>query len=901
MDVGSDATNSTISGLETNTLYVINVLSAVDDGDGYTQFSEILADRTLYGRTGGAQPGDIFLRKLTSYSFECEFEPLQSNVNHYLNFTVGDSSNPSVRSVNDPHSTWAIYELTPGETYRLVLGTDRMTGQEKWVTTIPLPPENVRVVSYTSTTLTIAWNAPAHEIDDPPPIVDSYQVEVSSTDIIVKVNSTVTEVTIEDLHSGSSYGISVKSLAGVNEVKSIGSVILPETDTDECISNPCGENGECFNVPDLYFCLCYEGWTGINCNIDIDDCVPNPCANGGTCTDGVNTFFCECVTGYTGDLCNGDVDECHSDPCAGNSECRDGINFYYCICLDGWTGNGCDENIDDCLPDSCDNGGTCKDGVNTVICICPRGYTGQRCQTDIDDCLPEPCLNGGSCEDGLDLFTCKCPEGVTGFICEININDCIPDPCMNGGSCKDGVNAYTCECPPGIIGLHCEEEINECESYPCLNGADCTDGNNAFSCRCLVGFTGQRCQTDINECASDPCLNGGTCNDEIDAYTCNCSAGFLGQRCAEDFNECTSNPCTNGACLDGTNMYYCTCQPGWTGVNCDINFDECSSHPCLNEASCIDKINGFTCTCAYGFTGDRCQEDIDECISDPCANGQCFDGRNLYNCICIPGWTGVNCEIDINECSSNPCDNGGTCMDEIDRFTCYCPDGVIGQLCENEDPCNPSPCMNNCSCSVADNNMIAVCTTDSQYIAGEFCEIVNECFLNDICENGGTCVPLIDSSKCICPIYFTGDRCEIPWCPAEVVCHGNGNCAVIDGEPACFCFPSWVGSFCDIDNPCLPVNPCYNSGECTYDVNEFFSSASISCICDPSWTGDRCEIGKLQLNNCRSFAFYFYLLICFLCVTVWGFRFVTHNGFTNSVNNAHQMTMNSWEVFVENW
>ncbi|XP_041457476.1 tenascin-R-like [Lytechinus variegatus] len=217
MDVGSDATTSTISGLETNTLYVINVLSAVDDEDGYIQFSTILAESTLYGRTGGAQPGDIFLRKLTSDSLECEFEPLQSNVIHYLNFTVGDRSNPSVRSVNDPHSTWAIYGLTPGETYRMVLGVDGMTGQEKWVTTIPLPPENVRVVSYTPTTLTIAWDPPAQGTGDSPPIVHSYQVEVFPTDIIVKVNSTVTEVTIEDLHSGSSYGISVKSLAGVNE------------------------------------------------------------------------------------------------------------------------------------------------------------------------------------------------------------------------------------------------------------------------------------------------------------------------------------------------------------------------------------------------------------------------------------------------------------------------------------------------------------------------------------------------------------------------------------------------------------------------------------------------------------------------------------------------------------
>ena len=45
--------------------------------------------------------------------------------------------------------------------------------------------------------------------------------------------------------------------------------------------------------------------------MDIDDCVPNPCQNEGSCEDGVNMFTCDCAnTGYTGPTCEVDIDEC---------------------------------------------------------------------------------------------------------------------------------------------------------------------------------------------------------------------------------------------------------------------------------------------------------------------------------------------------------------------------------------------------------------------------------------------------------------------------------------------------------------------------------------------------------------------------------------------------------------
>ena len=36
---------------------------------------------------------------------------------------------------------------------------------------------------------------------------------------------------------------------------------------------------------------------------DVNDCMPNPCQNDGNCTDGINKYNCMCVPGYNGTNC----------------------------------------------------------------------------------------------------------------------------------------------------------------------------------------------------------------------------------------------------------------------------------------------------------------------------------------------------------------------------------------------------------------------------------------------------------------------------------------------------------------------------------------------------------------------------------------------------------------------
>ena len=39
---------------------------------------------------------------------------------------------------------------------------------------------------------------------------------------------------------------------------------------------------------------------GKQCEINVDECVSNPCQNDGTCIDDVNGYYCECITGFSG-------------------------------------------------------------------------------------------------------------------------------------------------------------------------------------------------------------------------------------------------------------------------------------------------------------------------------------------------------------------------------------------------------------------------------------------------------------------------------------------------------------------------------------------------------------------------------------------------------------------------
>ena len=85
---------------------------------------------------------------------------------------------------------------------------------------------------------------------------------------------------------------------------------------------------------------------------------------------------------------------------------------------------------------------------------------------------------------------------------------------------------------------------------------------------------------------------------------------------------------------------------------------------------------------------------------------------------------------DLNECDSQPCQNGGTCLNDKGVFTCQCPFGFYGEVCENPvDNCDSQPCQNGGKCESA----------------GPGKEFKCKCFYGfegDLCQIGEWCVDL---------------------------------------------------------------------------------------------------------------------------------------------------------------
>ena len=76
-----------------------------------------------------------------------------------------------------------------------------------------------------------------------------------------------------------------------------------------------------------YTCQCVSGYNGPTCDDDTDDCLPNPCLNNGFCIDGINSYTCDCTgTGFDGTKCQTNINDCASNLCLNGGTCIDGIN-----------------------------------------------------------------------------------------------------------------------------------------------------------------------------------------------------------------------------------------------------------------------------------------------------------------------------------------------------------------------------------------------------------------------------------------------------------------------------------------------------------------------------------------------------------------------------------------------
>lgn len=91
---------------------------------------------------------------------------------------------------------------------------------------------------------------------------------------------------------------------GILVIECIDMCFYSHADVNECLLNPCMNNGTCINTDGSFICRCPPGWTGPTCSEDVNECPMFLCKNGASCQNTLGSFVCQCLLGWEGPLCD---------------------------------------------------------------------------------------------------------------------------------------------------------------------------------------------------------------------------------------------------------------------------------------------------------------------------------------------------------------------------------------------------------------------------------------------------------------------------------------------------------------------------------------------------------------------------------------------------------------------
>ncbi|BFZ19303.1 hypothetical protein BsWGS_22341 [Bradybaena similaris] len=704
----------------------------------------------------------------------------------------------------------------------------------------------------------------------------------------------------------------------------------------------CNNGGHCVVQNNATTCVCTAGFSGHFCEINMPDCLPSSCQNNATCLDGINAFTCDCLPGFTGTKCEVNIDECLSAPCLHGGSCLDLFNSFQCFCSFDYTGARCESQVPTCDRNICVHG-TCERRNGAAVCVCAPGFAGPTCNTSYDLCSSHPCVHAEKCESGPGWLSCHCLPGFTGPMCDATFDLCSSANCSEVSTCIPSPTnylGYVCKCPGGYSGFFCNHEVSADfdlvfntnspngqyvilprELMPGLqNFSVCTwlrpDPLSAFAT--IVSFTLPL--STLTSQDSDNVVSNGTGDFEtvfalkhtdkllVDIFdhsvTTNLSLTFYtwshlcvtwsspssswqvminGSLSANGtvIHTPSSLPANMYVVLGQNNPYYSEGSAIW-----NVYTGEMTQFNIFSHALSLDDIralaSGSTCNMSFGdvitwtdvilyISGNleiremsHCL-DINECwfpLAFPCGhNRECVDLIGLYDCSdCRFGYTGSNCDVPDDECLDHACIHGD-CVDGPESYDsqCVCQAGFSGEFCETMiDLCVSAPCQNGGSCVPGINSFSCACPQQNM---GPLCERpASACFPNP-CQNHGACLEKQnDIFQCLCSSNFSGRLCERRrnWCEDQV-CHNGGICQnrsvslqnnVISYTPEntfCECQDGWMGRQCEVRMVLsCELSPCVNGGTCLANPD---SRQGYRCQCldmPGVILGENCEF----LNPC---------------------------------------------------
>ncbi|CAB4039500.1 adhesive plaque matrix 2-like isoform X7, partial [Paramuricea clavata] len=243
-----------------------------------------------------------------------------------------------------------------------------------------------------------------------------------------------------------------------------------------------------------------------------------------------------------------------------------------------------------------------------------------------------------------------------------------------------------------------------CASYPCLNGGNCSDNATSFSCSCPYRYSGYRCQ--IDECPPESdteitifiSLKYQVTIQISDTVTFTVRIKIV-EIFVVDLQNKLSAAFRNLRSIflelfirifrilrSFLGIFFNSFSAG--GVDCvvayiEILFNSTEPIPTVDEVQSRIVEARDNGSAPFNISSLQVAKKGFPCASYPCMNGgNCSENGTLFSCLCPEGYTGQLCEMPIPPCASNPCMNGGNCSENGTSFSCQCPDGYTGQLCE---------------------------------------------------------------------------------------------------------------------------------------------------------------------------------------------------------------------------
>ncbi|XP_050362534.1 cubilin-like [Nymphalis io] len=132
----------------------------------------------------------------------------------------------------------------------------------------------------------------------------------------------------------------------------------------------------------------------------------------------------------------------------------------------------------------------------------------------------------------------------------------------------------------------------------------------------------------------------------------------------------------------------------------------------------------------------------------------------------------------------------------------------------------------------------------------------NECQSHP-CENGGTCLNLVNGYHCLCPSNWKGTNCDEDvnecrnFAGTDLGCQNGATCINLPGSYQCVCKPGWYGIDCTRTAKNCSQGDFEMCGHGTCIPVE--SNLGIKCLCNQGWRTNGNDVACLtDVNECES-------------------------------------------------